>query len=146
MYSPVDHDFQAVFTVTQVARQVGLSRARFYQLAKAGVFPPPAYSLLTRMPLYPQRLQEVCLTIRKTAIGFNGQSVRFYDRRKAGRPDPQHKEAAVILRKMGLPVTIDEVRRALRRLNLPKKGEKPTDSKIIVALFQYFHAPSPNDF
>ncbi len=38
--------------------------------------------------------------IRKTGIGFNGQAVRFYDRRKAKRPDPEHKEAALILRKM----------------------------------------------
>jgi hypothetical protein len=140
MHAPIEHDFQAVFTVAAIAKQVGLSRARFYQLVAARVFPPPAYCCLTRRPFYPSNLQEVCIRIRRTGIGFDGQLVRFYDRRKAARPDPEHKEAAMILRKMGLPVTIDEVRRALRRLKLPKKGEKPTDSQIIVALFQYFHA------
>jgi hypothetical protein len=138
MDTSMHHDPQAFCTVTQMARKLGLSRPRFYQLAAIGIFPPPAYCLLTRMPIYPQRLQEVCLTVRKTGIGFNGQSVRFYDRRKAKKPDPEHKEATLFLRKMGLPVTIAEVRMALRRLKLPRKGEKPTDPQIIIALFEYF--------
>jgi hypothetical protein len=143
MDASMDHDPQAFCTVTQMAKQLGLSRPRFYELVAAGVFPPPAYSLLTRMPLYPLTLQEVCLKVRRTGIAFNGQTVRFYERRKAKRAAPEHKETATILRKMGLQVTIAEVSTALRKLKLTTRGESLTESQVICSLYQYFRTAQP---
>ena len=43
---------KAIVTVSEMARMCGLSRARFYQLQKAGVFPAPVYQ--DGRPLYPE--------------------------------------------------------------------------------------------
>jgi predicted DNA-binding transcriptional regulator AlpA len=52
-------DLRAVVTVSEMARMVGLSRARFYQLQKTGVFPAPSYQ--AGRPVYAAEMQEVCL-------------------------------------------------------------------------------------
>jgi hypothetical protein len=77
---------KAVVSVAEMARMVGLSRARFYQLQKAGVFPPPVYSLSNRRPLYVEEQQEVCLQVRRRNCGINGRPVLFYAGRLAPAP------------------------------------------------------------
>jgi hypothetical protein len=57
---------------------VGLSRARFYQLANEGVFPSPLYNVRTRRPFFNEEMQEVCLEVRRRNCGINGRAVLFY--------------------------------------------------------------------
>ena len=71
---------KAVVTVSEMARMVGLSRARFYQLVEAGVFPQPVYCVSTRRPMYVEELQTVCLEVRRRNCGVNGRPVLFYAR------------------------------------------------------------------
>jgi hypothetical protein len=71
---------KAVVTVSEMARMVGLSRARFYELVEAGVFPTPVYCVSTRRPMYVEELQEICLSVRKRNCGVNGKPVLFYAR------------------------------------------------------------------
>lgn len=71
---------KAAVTVSEMARMVGLSRARFYELVEAGVFPSPVYDVSTRRPLYDEKLQETCLTVRRRNCGVNGKPVLFYAR------------------------------------------------------------------
>jgi len=71
---------KAAVTVSEMARMVGLSRARFYELVEAGVFPTPVYDVSTRRPLYDEKLQEACLTVRRRNCGVNGKPVLFYAR------------------------------------------------------------------
>jgi len=68
---------KAVITVSEMARLVGLSRARFYQLVNAGVFPSPVYCVRTRRPIYVEELQRVCLDIRHRHHGLSGPVI-FY--------------------------------------------------------------------
>jgi hypothetical protein len=70
---------KAIVTVTEMARMVGLSRARLYQLLRAGIFPEPVYA--QGRPVYPQEVQVVCLEVRRKDCGVNGQPVLFYARR-----------------------------------------------------------------
>jgi hypothetical protein len=77
---------RAVVTVSEMARMVGLSRARFYQLVEAGVFPHPVYCVSTRRPMYVEELQKVCLEVRRRNCGVNGRPVLFYAR--GHRPPP----------------------------------------------------------
>lgn len=72
---------KAVVTVAEMARMCGLSRARFYQLTKEGVFPMPLYRIDNRRPLYTDEMQEVCLEVRRRNCGINGKPVMFYARR-----------------------------------------------------------------
>ena len=72
---------KTVVTVAEMARMVGLSRARFYQLVAAGAFPQPLYDVTTRRPLYVEDQQQVCLEVRRRNCGVDGKPVLFYARR-----------------------------------------------------------------
>jgi hypothetical protein len=86
---------KAIATVREVCRMVGLSPPRFYQLVKAGVFPPPIYNTETRRPHYTEEQQQVCLDVRKRNCGINGKPVLFYARRQeVGVPKPRKPRAA----------------------------------------------------
>jgi len=60
-----DELLKAAVTVAEMARMVGLSRARFYQLQKAGVFPAPKYDDVKKRPFYDQEAQKACLEVRR---------------------------------------------------------------------------------
>src|ERR1700730_1307482 len=77
---------KAIVTVSEMARMVGLSRARFYQLEKAGIFPPPLYDVTTRRPIYVEEMQKVCLEVRRRNCGINGKPILFYARRNPLTP------------------------------------------------------------
>ena len=51
-------------SVAEMARMVGLSRARFYELHRHRL-PLPLYDMATRRPFYPPELQEACLEVRQ---------------------------------------------------------------------------------
>ena len=90
-----------VASVSDVARMLRLSRGRFYELMKAGIFPQPSRNPETRRPFFDRRQQEECLRVRRTNCGINGQSILFYcclDRRgdeiaprKDHRDDPSRE-------------------------------------------------------
>ncbi|QDU80477.1 hypothetical protein Pla110_22070 [Polystyrenella longa] len=71
---------KTIVSVAEMARMCRLSRARFYQLAKEGVFPSPLYRLNNKRPFYPEDLQEVCLEVRRRNCGVNGKPILFYSR------------------------------------------------------------------
>jgi hypothetical protein len=76
----------AAVSVTEMARMVALSRERFYQLQKEGVFPSPVYDIVTRRPMYTEEQQQVCLEVRRRNCGVNGKVVLFYPARTAAVP------------------------------------------------------------
>ena len=69
---------QTVVSVAGMARMVGLSRQRFHQLMKEGVFPPPVYDTATRRPHYTEEMQKVCMAVKEKNVGINGRVVLFY--------------------------------------------------------------------
>ena len=84
---------KAAVTVAEMARMVGLSRARFYQLQDAGIFPLPLYDVSTRRPFYDEEAQRVCLEVRRRNCGINGKPVLFYARR-GGEQSPAKKRTS----------------------------------------------------
>jgi len=72
-------------TVTQVTKMLNLSRSRFYQLLREGIFPEPSRHPITRRPIYSREQQEQCLEIKRSCCGLNGKLVLFYDH--ARKPD-----------------------------------------------------------
>ncbi len=75
-----------VVSVTEMARMVGLSRARFYQLVRAGTFPPPDREPVTGRPCYYEEGQARCLEVRRRNCGIDGKPVLFYSRRLNAGP------------------------------------------------------------
>lgn len=123
-----DHDERnAVVTVAGMARKVGLSRQRFYQLIGT-TFPCPIYVVTTRRPFYPKDLQEICLEVRKRNCGIDGRPVLFYAKRREIAPNkprrykrkpmkPQHADLLDGLRSLGMVnVTTVQIGAAVKRL------------------------------
>ena len=75
-------------SVADMARMVGLSRARFYQLMESGVFPRPERHSETGRPFFGEDQQTVVLAVRRRNCGINGQPVLFYARRLPTGPTP----------------------------------------------------------
>lgn len=71
-----------VVSVSEMARMVGLSRARFYQLVRSGTFPPPDREPVTGRPCYGEEKQRTCLEVRRRNCGIDGKAVLFYSRRR----------------------------------------------------------------
>lgn len=103
-------------SVAEMARLVGLSRARFYQLMNEGVFPPPIYDVATRRPYFTADLQQECLEVRKKNCGMNGRPILFYcPRHPLGQPSRPMKKSKVVPRSNNQYV---ELLDALRSLGL----------------------------
>lgn len=114
---------KTVVSVAEMARMVGLSRARFYQLVNDGIFPSPLYSVHTRRPFFNEEMQAVCVDVRKRNCGVNGKAILFYSARhplgqqprplKMPKAEPKQKNeyAALLdgLRSLGLEVTAAQV-------------------------------------
>jgi len=116
MDTSANHDLVAICSVTEMARKLGLSRARLYQLVETGVFPPPAH-FGTQRPFYPCDLQQKCLEIRKTGVRFNGLPVLFNKRRKSSKSRSmqagQYDGLVAALKNIRLKVNANAVKRAV---------------------------------
>ena len=139
-----DNSLKAVCSVTELVKKLGLSRARFYQLQKMGVFPKPIYCTRTKRPFYPLDLQQKCIDIRKTGIGHNGQPILFYtsrqnkSRKSQNQSDHTCEELTDILRQMGLNVTCNKVKNAVKTLYPEELTQYPVEGTVIRDLFRYF--------
>lgn len=149
-------ELKAVVTVAEMARMVGLSRARFYQLQKAGVFPPPIYD--KGRPVYTQELQDVCLEVRRKNRGINGETVLFYARRPpsvsrkpkkpAKTPAPKNKDIATLLaglNSLGLTTaTAAQVEQVTKEL-FPNGIEHCDQGEVLKAVFLHLRRQNSGD-
>ena len=135
-------------TVTEMARMVGLSRARFYQL-QGTTFPLPVYDVSTRRPIYVEEQQKVCLEVRRRNCGIDGKPVLFYARRPEPRPttvaprrptkakkpkaDP-HSELIEALKSLGLVATSGQVASAVKEM-FPNGTSGIEQSEVIRTVF-----------
>lgn len=140
------NDIESVCSVTEMARAVDLSRARFHQLIRAGVFPPPVYDVHTTRPMYPLSLHRMCLQVRATGIGFNGRPIRFNTPRKARQIRPGrrnaggHRDLADVLRALGVRAAECDVAEAVRTL-YPKGLPKGTiEASVIRSVLRYLQS------
>jgi hypothetical protein len=110
-------------SVSEMARAVRLSRTRFYQLVRAGVFPPPSRDEQTGRPFYTREQQDACLAVRQRNCGINGRTVLFYSARSltpCGRPArPAQRRKAAPERSTISPELSDLVH-GLRQLGVEK--------------------------
>jgi len=85
---------KAAVCIKEMAALVGLSRQRFMQLVKDGVFPQPLRDETTGRPYYTDEMQAVCLDVRKRNVGINGKVIMFYARRSTA-PAPASRPKTV---------------------------------------------------
>jgi hypothetical protein len=134
---------KAAVSVTEMARLLNLSRARFYQLVGAGVFPAPSRNADTGRPFYSEEGQRACLEVRRRNVGSNGKPVVFYARRRsADRPTAasrrkagQHGDLIAALESLGLAsVTEAQVSKALAEA-FPAGTGGVGEAEVIRAVF-----------
>lgn len=134
-------------SVSEMAKMVGLSRARFYQLVKAGTFPGPDKEPTTGRPFYPEEKQRACLEVRRRNCGINSQPILFYARRKdlgneKGKPpkpklSPKNKEVMALvdgLNSLGLTTTTERVEKVVKDL-FPQGVNGQDQGEILRAVF-----------
>jgi hypothetical protein len=135
----------AICSVVEMARKLGLSRARFYQLVNEGVFPPPA-RLGARRPCYTPDLQQRCLQIRRTGIGFDGRPVLFNKRRRSCNsstgPGGLYDELVSVLRHAYIRVDRKAVKRAVAVLH-PEGVEHMERGELLKSLIVHFRGDRP---
>jgi hypothetical protein len=107
-----------VVSIAEMARMVGLSRSRFYQLT-GSTFPFPLYDVATHRPFYNEDLQMICLDVRRRNCGIDGKPVLFYcgrgvntstSKKKTKTPKANpHADLLDGLKALGLPATVEQV-------------------------------------
>jgi hypothetical protein len=149
---------KTVVSVAEMARMVGLSRARFYQLVAEGIFPSPLYSVHTRRPFFSEEMQQVCMDVRKRNCGVNGKPILFYAARhplgqqprpvKKPKAEPKQKGQYVDLldglRSLGLEVTAAQVEPVVKEL-FPAGIQKLDCGEVIRAVFLRLKRQNPTD-
>ena len=122
---------KAAMSVSEMAREVGLSRARFYGLI-GKTFPPPVYDLGTRRPYYTEELQQVCLDVRRRNCGVDGHPVLFYSRRTAPAPVSPKRRKLVPARPAATKSKHAEIVESVRTLGLTTATAAQIDSVVRV--------------
>lgn len=136
-------------SVSEMARMVGLSRSRFYQLL-GKAFPNPSRDPETGRPFYDEDQQQTCVEVRRRNCGIDGTPILFYaqrptpsvstrSRRKPKRESPKPAgHMAVILdgvRALGLATATDrQVGQACREL-FPMGTADAESGEVIRAVF-----------
>lgn len=137
-------------TVAEMARMVGLSRSRFYQLI-GKTFPEPSRDEQGR-PFYVEEQQSVCLDVRRRNCGIDGKPILFYAARSAiaasttrqpSHQQPQKRKPAVpqkhseiidAVRALGLTTTAAQVDQAIQNL-FPNGTAGINSGEVIRAVF-----------
>jgi hypothetical protein len=117
---------KTVVSVAEMARMVGLSRARFYQLV-GSAFPHPVYNVSTRRPYYDELAQTTCLEVRRRNCGIDGRPIMFYARRLPTASPSSRPRKLPMSRK---PNGHAELIEALRGLGLTKLSNDQVSQAI----------------
>ena len=157
MFAANENQTKAAVSVAEMARMVGLSRARFYQLAGT-TFPWPLYDLATRRPFYNEELQSICLNVRRRNCGIDGRPVLFYaprplaatvpvrkPRKAAAARDDRHADLLDGLRGLGLAgVTAAEVAEAVQTC-YPTGIPADANGEVLRAVFLHLRRQNSRD-
>lgn len=131
-----------VVSVSEMARMVALSRARFYQLMTEGVFPTSSRQEgETGRPFFDREQQEQCLKVRRTNQGMNGQAVLFYSVRaqptviRPGRTPPREsrRTSRSMRGQTNRDATMVELRQGLSQLGLPDVPDRAIRTALVEA-------------
>ena len=142
---------RSVVSITDMARMVGLSRQRFGQLVREGVFPAPDHDQIPRRPFYDLEKQQQCLQVRHTHTGANGKPILFYSRRRdigtkrspVRSPKPD-QDLTHQLAELGIVVSLAEISAAIAIVFPAGTSSVPRES-LLKSLFLHFRRKNKAD-
>lgn len=144
---------KSVVSITDMARLVGLSRQRFGQLVREGVFPPADHDPISGRPFYNSDKQQQCLLVRQTNTGINGRAILFYSRRRdtgtkraSAKAKAGTQDTTVVqqLAELGLSVTVREIETATATL-FPGGATAVAPEALLKSLFLHFRRRNTAD-
>ena len=148
---------KSAVSVTDLCRMVGLSRARFYQLVRAGVFPPADQDPVTKRPYYSEERQRICLEVRRKNCGVNSKPILFYSRRRdfgqtKASPKPakpkvngnQYADLIDLLSQAKVVVSTAQVEAVVKQ-EFPQGIEGMDPSLVFVAVHKRLRSENPTD-
>lgn len=149
---------QSYLSCTDVARRLGLSRQRFWQLRRDGVFPQPLIDENTGRQFYTAEQVELCLDLRKRNVGMNGRVVLFYfvrpsvpvpkQRTKKSNVKPSTARNQTViesLKALGLiGVTEAQIEGAMKEL-FPIGKSLPDYGELVRNIFLHLQRKNPSD-
>jgi hypothetical protein len=149
----LDSSVTAAASISDVSRMVGLSRGRFYQLMRKGVFPSPVYDVRSRRPYFTDEQQRVCLEVRKMNCGVNGRPILFYARkalfpkrtksspRRSNKNKPPSRWNGILegLKSLGLEVTSTQVEEEICSV-YPSGTDGVDDGEVLRNCYRKFRA------
>lgn len=150
---------KAAVSVTEMARMVGLSRARFYQLVRKGIFPPADQDTATKRPCYLEEKQRQILEARRRNCGVDGKPILFYCRRNdagqkrsASRPNigklkevaKKYTELIDGLAALNVMATVAQVEPLVNEL-FPSGTDGVDPGEVIRAVFLRIQRQNPGD-
>ena len=144
----MNEETKAVVCVSEMARMVGLSRQRFYQLMGT-TFPRPLRAEETNRPYYTEEMQKVCIEVKNRNTGVDGKPVLFYAtghqpryrkpvaKRKTPAKKKQYTKITNGLAALGLTsVTDQQVGAAIKQL-FPEGIDGQQEGEILRAVFLF---------
>ena len=120
-----------IVSVSEMARMLGFSRARVYQLLRDGVLPKPTKTAEGGRPFFTRAQQEQCIEVRRTNCGIDGRPILFYATRVPSPAppttetrQPRRRSAPARPRRSTEDSTITDLRCGLRQLGLTDATEQ----------------------
>lgn len=135
---PVKH----AVSVSEMAQNLNLSRQRLNQLIRQGRMPGPDKDANSNRPFFTLEKQKVCLEIRNTGCGLDGNPILFYASRKTKKSQPaiaknsnaKAHPMADYLVALGLNPTFDELDQTLGQL-YPNGYETQPVEEVVSRVF-----------
>mgnify|MGYP000857688696 CR=1 FL=1 len=146
-------DLKAAVSVTEMARMLGMSRSRFYELIQEGVFLPPIHDVETRRPFFPPKIQMANLEIRARNLGANQRPILFYARRSGSQDRKEQRPSKFAsglqpkqsvdpdlvddLADLGIEGVTDAQVRSAIRICFPKGKTGVEESEVLRAIYRH---------
>ena len=125
-------------TLAELCEQLGISKTRYYQLQRKGVFPAPQRA--GNRPVFDQTLTQQCVEVVRSRVGINGEPILF-NRKPVQEPSKKrvtpgskkHDDLIAALGSLGLSATVPQVSTAIA--SLPNAGADLDEAALIKAIF-----------
>jgi hypothetical protein len=145
----MNDQFKHAVTIAEMARMVGLSRSRFYQLI-GKAFPNPCRNESGK-PFYAEEQQRMILDVKRRNCGIDGKPILFYAPRQSA-PSPikkrRPKNSEVLIegvKALGLPtVTSTQVSEAIKHL-FPNGIAAIAPGEVIKQVFLFIKRQNSSD-
>jgi predicted site-specific integrase-resolvase len=125
-------------TLQELCDQLGISKTRYYQLQRKGVFPAPQRA--GNRPVFDQNLTQQCVEVVRSRVGINGEPILFNAKRKqeavqkrSTTAKAKHDDLIASLASLGLTVNKETVAAAIA--SLPNSGADLDEAALIKAVF-----------